>query len=147
MITVIGIGNRDRGDDAAGLVVTDRLRGHVSDEVTLLQLSGDPMAAIGPLQSAESVVIVDAMGASGHPGKVQRIVATDGLAMAVYRGRSTHGLGAGDVISLALALGSIPEHTVVYGIEGQDFQLGHGLTAPVENALAGVVASILEEVR
>jgi hydrogenase maturation protease len=143
---VIGIGNRDRGDDAAGLVVTDRLRDLVSAEVKLLQLSGDPLSALGPLQSADSLVIVDAVGPSGHPGNVQRIVAGDTVRMAVYRGRSTHGLGAAEVISLAQALGSIPRDAVVYGIEGQDFQLGHGLTTPVENAIPGVVASILEEV-
>jgi hydrogenase maturation protease len=147
VIAVIGIGNRDRGDDAAGLVVTDRLKDLVSAEVKLLQLSGDPLSAIGPLQSADTVVIVDAVGPSGHPGTVQRIVAGDEPGMAVYRGRSTHGLGAADVIGLAQALGSIPMRTVVYGIEGQDFQLGHGLTPAVEDVLPGVVARILEEVR
>jgi hydrogenase maturation protease len=147
VIKVIGIGNRDRGDDAAGLVVTDRLLNAVPDGVSVLQVSGDPIAALENIGSADGVVIVDAMAAAGSPGTVRRFLGTDGSELESYRGRSSHGLGVGDVIRLAAALGSLPERTVVYGIEGQDFQPGHGLTRPVTEAIPSVVARILEEVR
>ena len=145
MITVIGFGNRDRGDDAAGLVVTDWLRTELPADVGLLQLSGDPMAALATFDSGDGVVIVDAMAAAGAPGTVTRFTGADDFA--AYRGRSTHGLGVGDVVRLAVALGSLPERSVVYGIEGQDFQPGHELTPYVKEAVPAVVARILEEVR
>jgi len=34
----------------------------------------------------------------------------------------------------------------VYGIEGRDFSAGDGLSAEVEQAVAGVVAQVIEEV-
>jgi hydrogenase maturation protease len=147
MTTVIGIGNRDRGDDAAGLLVTDRLRSEAPPGVSVVQLQGDPMGMLDNLQAADRVVIVDAVGPAGHPGRVHRLVATERSAIAAYRGRSTHGLGASDVLQLAVALGSLPEQTVVYGIEGEDFELGHRPTPVVCDAVARVVARIREEVR
>ncbi len=145
MTTVIGIGNRDRGDDAAGLLVTDRLRTEAPPDVSVVQLQGDPMQMLEELLAADRAVIVDAVGPAGHPGRVHRFDATGRPGLAGYRGRSTHGLGPSDVVQLALALGSLSKQTVVYGIEGQDFELGHPPTAQVGDAVAGVVARILEE--
>jgi len=146
MTLVIGIGNRDRGDDAAGLMVTDRLRGAVSQRVSVMQFDGDSTRALVEMAAVEHVVIVDAMPSTGHPGRMHRLDVTQDGDVAAYRGSSTHGLGAGDVIQLARALGTLPRKTVVYGIEGKDFELGHGLTRCVDEAIPIVVARILEEV-
>ena len=38
---VVGIGHPDRGDDAVGRIVADRLRGLVPDDVTVLDEDGE----------------------------------------------------------------------------------------------------------
>jgi hydrogenase maturation protease len=147
MTTVIGIGNRDRGDDAAGLLVTDELLAIASPRLTVVQVQGDPLRALDGLQADGQVVIVDAAGPSGRPGRVHRLAASDLDALVAYQGRSTHGLGTSEVVRLGLATGKLPRQTIVYGIEGEDFELGHGVSPFVRAAIPTAVAGILEEVR
>jgi hydrogenase maturation protease len=145
--TVIGIGNRERGDDAAGLLVTDALRAVAPPRVRVLQLEGDPTTALDEMRATDLLLIVDATGPAGHPGRVHRLRGGDWPGTEAVSRRSTHGLGCLELIRLAAALGSLPERTVVYGIEGEDFAVGHPPSAPVVGAVPEVVAQILEEVR
>ena len=53
---VIGVGNRWRRDDAAGLEVIDALQGRVDDSVLLVESDGEPASdagcALGPAPTA-----------------------------------------------------------------------------------------------
>jgi hydrogenase maturation protease len=58
---------------------------------------------------------------------------------------STHAFGVGDAIELARALGRLPRHVVVYGVEGGDFAAGEGLTTQVQASVEKVAGSVLED--
>jgi hydrogenase maturation protease len=47
-------------------------------------------------------------------------------------------------VELARALGSLPEHVVVVGVEGACFDIGAPLTAEVAAALPEAVAAVVE---
>ncbi len=142
MIRIICCGNRDRGDDAAGFLVGERLRAMgIYAEV----YEGDPLAMIESWDLADDVIIVDAVVTGAAAGMVQcwdEPARTNWLAGS----SSTHGLGVGEAIRLAEILGRIPRRLRIYGIEGKQFQAGLGVSLEVEQAVQDVARQIAFEV-
>jgi hydrogenase maturation protease len=143
---VIGIGNAWGGDDAAGLVVAQRLRGTLPQEVEVLEREGEPSALIDSWQGADALWLVDAISSGAAPGTLHRVNASEEeLPAAVFRG-STHHLGLAEAVELARALGRLPGRTVVYGIEGASFDAGDELSPEVEAAVERIAAVVRKEV-
>jgi hydrogenase maturation protease len=145
-IRVIGVGNRFRGDDAAGLVVARRLRSELPGDVEVLEQEGEPAALIAAWEGARAVWLVDAVGSGAEPGSVHRLEAAERELPAGLFRASTHALGIADAVELARALDRLPERVVVYGIGGDDFGAGEGLSPRVEAAVDTVVDRVREEV-
>jgi hydrogenase maturation protease len=144
---VVGIGNVDRGDDAAGLAVVRRLRGRVGRHVSLLESAGDLTTLLDHWPRASTVVVVDAMSSGAAPGTVRRFDVRDApLPARGFRRVSSHRFGVSETIELARALDRLPERLVVYGIEGDSFDGDCMLTPAVEAAVQRVVATVLPEV-
>ena len=145
MTLVLGIGNPLRGDDAAGLVVTERLRSaRLREGVRVIEREGEPTDLIEELDAAGEVIVVDAVRSGAEPGTVHRVDAlTQPLPDALGR-TSSHAFGIADTIELARALGRLPRSLEVYGIEGREFRAGAALSPEVERAATGVASELLE---
>lgn len=142
---VIGIGNDYRRDDGVGLAVAARLQGRVPAGVDVIGCEQEPSRLIDAWQGASTAVVVDAAGAGVEPGRVHRFEAGESaIPTQVFRS-STHAFGVGEAIELARALGRLPKHVVVYGVEGAEFAAGEGLTAPVAAAVERVATAILAD--
>lgn len=150
-LTVIGVGNPYRHDDAAGLVVVDQLRQRFGDDhrVRLIDLDGEPVRMIQAWEGSPSVIIVDAVRSLQPAGTIHRLPAEQ-VSAAEATGVSLGGghlLGLGEAIDLARALGDLPNELTVYGIEGADFDLGEGVSEAVAEAcavVAGEIAGVLD---
>jgi hydrogenase maturation protease len=146
VLKVIGIGNAWRGDDAAGLAVAERLSGRLPDGVELLQREGEPTGLLDAWAGSDAIWLVDAVRSGAPPGRVYRLDAGDSaLPAELFRG-STHHLGVPDAVELARALGQLPRTLVVFGIEGESFAAGHGLSPAVASAVERVAEHVREEV-
>lgn len=142
---VIGVGNAYRGDDGAGLAVVERLRGRVPEGVDVVACEEEPTRLMDAWEGAESVVVVDAVASGREPGSLHRFDAgTEPVLARAFRS-STHAFGVGEAIELARALGTLPAHVLVYGIEGAAFAAREGLSAPVEAAVGLLADAVLEE--
>jgi len=121
IVRIIGFGNLDRGDDAAGLLVARRLHelGVESEECS------DPLSLIESWAGADEVIIVDAAVTGAHPGTIL-VQDVDHDTLSFFEGRetSTHGLGLMQAIELARSLNRLPQRIRIYGIEGQLFEIG-----------------------
>jgi hydrogenase maturation protease len=73
---------------------------------------------------------------------VHRFDATDRPLPVELGSASTHALGLAAAIELARELGRLPRRLVVYGIEGERFELGEGLTPAVGDAVERLVAEL-----
>ena len=133
-VLIIGVGNPDRGDDAAGIIVAQRLRQRLPSDVPILQITGDLTSLLEAWQTAETVILIDAAHSGATPGAIHRFDANKSSLPANFFRCSTHALGIPEAIELARALGNIPPQLIVYGIEAKDFDTGTGLSAPVEQA-------------
>ena len=139
---VLGVGNAMRGDDRAGLLVLERLRGRVPEAVLLVECEQEPTRLLDAWRGAGEAFVVDAC-ASGQPaGTVHLFDATEEQLPARTFRSSTHAFGVGDAVELARVLAQLPGRVSVYGIEGGDFAAGAPVTPAVEEAAAQVADAI-----
>lgn len=145
MALVCGIGRRERGDDAAGPVVADRLALRAPAAVEVRVVEDDILGLVDAWVGRERVILVDAMLSGAEPGTVERFDAKAQALPTVLRAVSSHAFDVGAAVELARVLGRLPDALVVYGIEGAVFEGGHALSAKVEGALDDVVERVLAE--
>jgi hydrogenase maturation protease len=141
MMRILCCGNRDRGDDAAGILVAEHLHQHgINAEV----LEGDPLAMIESWEATDDVILVDATvgGAPSGSVRVWEIPADSRFSGGGY---STHGFGVAEAIYLAEIMGRLPRRLRVYGIEGKEFRPGAEVSETVRSACDNVAEKILLE--
>ncbi|MGE5691842.1 MAG: hydrogenase maturation protease [Pseudomonadota bacterium] len=143
---MIGVGNRMRGDDAAGLAVVDALRERGLRGADVVETEAEPTRLLDAWDGYDRAVVVDAVSSGADPGTVHRVDAAAGpLPHSLVRA-STHHFSLGDTIELGRALGRLPASLVVYGVEGKAFEAGGPLSPEVERGVREAVARIEEEV-
>ena len=140
---VIGVGNRMRGDDAAGLVVIDRLVGRLSADVRLVESTGDVTHLLEAWRDASRAIVIDAVVSGDQAGTVHRLDARSGIPSS-WRSPSSHLLGLVEALELGSILGAVPADTVVFGIEAAEIDTGSEMTGPVEAATLRVADEVLE---
>ena len=140
---IIGIGNTDRGDDAAGILVARRL---IEKGIGAMEHQGDPMNLIEIWRTAEYAVLADAVRTGAAPGALHnRDARAGGLRGNAFRS-STHSFGLADAIELARTLDRLPKRLTIYGIEAAQFGAGVPPSTPVlagvEKAVAKIASSL-----
>jgi len=140
-LLVIGVGNRDRGDDAVGPVVCDLVAAAGLPGVDTLVFEGTVLDLPMHWGPADRVVIVDAAAPAGRPGRVTQVDATAQHLVAPNTA-STHAVDVGAAVELARALGRMPAELSIVGIEGTSFGFGDELDPAVLRAARRIVARI-----
>jgi len=133
---VIGLGNPNRGDDAAGLEVTSRLR-----HVEVRRSVTGSFELIDEWHGFDEVVIVDATISGVAAGSIQRF---DAIANPLPGDTfvSTHVIGIAETVEMARQLGRLPKHLEVYGIEAGTLSEGISLSPLVAEAVDQVVEEL-----
>jgi len=140
---ILGCGNRQRGDDAAGLLVAEGLRAlGIAAEVC----SGEAADLIEAWSKSDDVIVIDAV-VSGAPAGAVHVWDGQNLPTFAMSAESTHGLGIAQAIKLARALNRLPSRLRVYGIEGKSFDMGSSVSPEVERAVEEVAKRIAREAR
>lgn len=142
---ILGIGNLYRKDDGVGPLLAQRLKGHVSSDVTIVEKSGEGADLMESWKNAQRVILIDAVASGSPPGTVHRFEAHTQTLPQDFFHYSTHAFSVAEAIELARALGELPPSLVVYGIEGKDFESGEGLSTEVEKAAKEVEEKVLRE--
>ena len=111
---VIGIGNPDCGDDAAGRLVGRLLRGRLPHSIRIEETDGEATSLLARLEGKDWAYLIDACASGAAPGTLHRFDASRAPLPAARFGFSTHGMGLPDAIELARALGTLPPRCIVY---------------------------------
>ena len=132
-----------RSDDAAGVLVGERLR---KMGIEAQFSSGEAADLLDAWEDADDVVIVDAVVTGAPVGTLQ---VWDGAQpnFAGMTTASTHSFGAAEAIRLARSLHRLPARLTIYGIEGQRFDIGGEVSPEVERAVDAVAQRILADYR
>lgn len=134
---VIGVGNRDRSDDAIGPAVVDEIRRREAPVTTIVS-DGDLLDLMLEWRAEDDVVVVDCVRTGGSIGSV---VLLDPRDLDRATSSSTHGLGVGFAVELAELLGRLPARLRVLGVVGRCFDPG-----PMSPELRGQVGEVTDEV-
>jgi len=144
---VVGMGNEWRGDDGVGLLVARRLRAKALAGVTVRELGDDPTRLLEAWAGADLVYLVDALWSGSEPGTTQRWEVSMGLMGERIFPLSTHGATVADAVELARALKRLPRRLVIFGIEGQCFHMGCGVSLEVRRGADQIADKIECELR
>jgi hydrogenase maturation protease len=142
---VIGVGNRWRGDDGAGLEVARRLEAAAPPGTRVLRHEGDGARLLELWEGARDVVLVDAARSGVAAGTLHRFDACGAPLPAALLRSSTHAFGVAEAIELARALGRLPLRLEVDAIEGVNFAAGEPLSPEVAEAVAALARSLARE--
>lgn len=144
-VQVIGIGNIDRGDDAAGRLVARRLKA-LNPMLNVIELDGEASTLVDRLGRLDAAYLVDACCSGRLPGSVSRFDIGQAALPAEMLGWSTHVMGVAQAVELARALGCLPAQCIMLAIEGQNFLPGAPVSAPVKAAADRLAATLAAEV-
>lgn len=132
-VVVLALGDREAGDDAAGVLVAERLRATgypwVVDCGSYPQHYGSVLARLDP----DAVVVVDAMEAGLEPGEIKVMTSSD-----VTTWGSTHGLPLSAFMDYLEALTHAPVRVVGIQVSG----LGRGV--PVHPQVVNAAAQVAD---
>ncbi|NBO65081.1 MAG: hydrogenase maturation protease [Acidobacteria bacterium] len=142
---VIGIGNRDRGDDAVGIIVAGRLREIEALPARVLELAGEGATLIDAWQGYDRAILVDAIRPGAKPGMEGAIHWFDGHETVLPSGLfhySTHAFSVAEAVEMARVLGLLPPVLLVCGVVGKSFAPGLSLSPMVEQAARTLTADL-----
>lgn len=146
-IRVIGIGNRDRGDDGLGPLVVEALDSRLQENVCAVEHSGEVGGLVDLMSGAEAVYMVDAAVMGLEPGSLRVFDASISPLPVLGGAFSSHALGLSEAIELARALNVLPPVCRVFAVEAASFEAGEGLSTPVANTLPRVIQAVIDSIR
>ena len=139
---VIGVGSPLMGDDGLGLVALERLRDRYDFHADVDLLDGGTwgMNLLPFIESAERVLILDAVRTGGEPGEVVTLE-RDKIPRFFATKISPHQIDLKEVLALAELRGSLPANTVVLGLEPAVIEMGMALSPAVEAGVDALCAA------
>lgn len=140
---IIGCGNLHRGDDAAGIVVAERLRELAIEAAVCV---GGFAQLMDMWHGADDVIVIDAVVTGDPAGTVHVWDARHPIPFA-KSSESSYGMGIAEAVELARALNRLPSRLQIYGIEGRNFELGTPPLPEVKEAAEKVARRIAAEQR
>ncbi|MFH1157730.1 MAG: hydrogenase maturation protease [Pseudomonadota bacterium] len=140
-LLVIGIGNRDRGDDAVGCIIAERLK--VRFET--MEHDGEPASLMEAWDGRGSVILVDAVSSGEKPGTLFYFDLQKQKLPEVFGHSSTHAFGVAEAVELARVLGRLPPHVLFFGVEGKNFSVGEDMSEEVSAVLEDIQRRIIKE--
>ena len=153
IITVIGIGQRLRGDDEAGLEAValwqnkyPAAAGSASIRVELAESPGIGLLAL--MENAQAAILVDAVMSGAQPGTLVCLRHTD-LAAYLDGTGSAHGWGVSETLALGAKISpqTLPQTILIIGIEAGQVNLGQAFSPQVSAALEKAADLIQETVQ
>lgn len=159
---LVGVGSM-LGDDQAGWIVAERVaeRLQQSPDATgeqtgiLVRLATVPLDVLDWVHGVHNLHLVDACRSECPSGTIHRLDWPDQTgqltgaaegALLQLGGHTTHDYGLADVLLLAETTGRLPPNVTIWAIDGENFQLEHGLNDAVEDVLNEVVDRIIREI-
>jgi hydrogenase maturation protease len=145
-VLVLGVGNTIMGDDGIGVWAVQALADayDIPANVRIVDGGVAGLRLLDEIGEATFLLIVDAAKWGGAPGSIYRL---ERKAFPTRQGPffSAHEIGVAELLSVLDFTGKLPQ-TRVIGVEPLDTEtIGLELTEPLQAALPGVVAAIVEE--
>jgi hydrogenase maturation protease len=145
---VLGVGSPLMGDDGLGVDVVERLRTGWEGDSGLALLDGGTwgMRVLPFIETAQRLLIVDAIKNGGAPGDVVRLDG-DEIPRHLRQKLSPHQIELGEVLAVAELRGNFPSEAIAMGIEPARIELMDGLSPTVEQSVPTLIEAIEAQLR
>ncbi len=145
-VLVLGLGNVVCSDDGVGVVAVHRLlrEYELPEGVTAVDGGTLGLSLLPLVDSADIVIIIDAIRADGAPGTPVRLEG-DEVPPAVYERLSPHQIGVSDLLAGASLLNRYPARVILIGVVPETVELGLERTPEVEAQVPDLVRRVVEE--
>jgi hydrogenase maturation protease len=140
---VIGLGSPLMRDDGLGLLALEMLRRDRGFDPPPLLVDGGTwgMNLLPVIESAERLLLVDAIRAGASPGEVV-VIEREALPRGLGIKLSPHQIDLQEVLALAELRGGLPREAVAIGLEPERVELGVGVSPAVERGLGALLEGI-----
>ena len=145
-LLILGLGNVLLEDDGVGAAAVSQIldRFEVPEGVCVLDGGTLGLSLLPYVQSADAVILVDAVRADAAAGTLVRLDGEE-VAPAVATRLSPHQVGVADLLDGARWLDQYPRRVVLWGIVPASMELAVGVSPRVHAALADLVDRVVEE--
>lgn len=149
MLTIIGCGNPNRGDNGVGVVIAQRLQTYLIEpplpDVQVFDCGTAGIEVMFRAKGSDRLIIIDASSTGSSPGAVFEVPGAELEALPnpsynLHDFRWDHALAAGRKI-----FSQFPEDVTVYLIEAENLGLSLDLSPSVEQSSQIVFSKILEQ--
>jgi hydrogenase maturation protease len=145
---IIGLGNPLRGDDGVGVRVAQALAAQaLPSSVEVMDGGTQGLGIVSLLEGRQRVIVVDAADVGRAPGQFVRFTLAETRLLGEDQHLSIHAAGLRDALLLAQALKVLPDDVVIFGVQPANLEWDNSLSPEVEDALPGLLASILAELK
>ncbi|MCX5859459.1 MAG: hydrogenase maturation protease [Proteobacteria bacterium] len=142
---IIGVGNTIFQDEGVGMhAVHDLQKEKLPPGVELIEAETSILDYLPQIQSAEKIVIIDALRTGAPPGTIYRLTPEK---LPVDAALSLHAMGPLQVIQLARQAGDFHAEVIIIGIEPKEMEMGMELTPEVKARLPKIVETVLNELK
>jgi hydrogenase maturation protease len=145
MIAVLGMGNLVHADDGVGIHAIHCLQRdpRVMPDVVLLDGGTQGLSLAAHIAGFQKLLVIDAVDAGQPPGTLVRY---EGNALDGLPGKpSVHQLGFADLMIAMKLLDEQPPELVVLGVQPLSTEWSAELTAPVRDALPGLMDAVIAQ--
>ena len=145
---VVGLGNRNLGDEGIGPFITDKLQQYpMPEHVHVIDLGCDLLSLISCPHKSQKLIIIDAVRAGGKAGEIYRFN-YDQLKTTNAKMSSAHQIPALGALRLLTEI--CPDLTdceiIIIGIEPKTIELSNEFSERIRESIAGVVNLVLSEI-
>ena len=145
---ILGVGNRDRGDDGIGPILAETLSKDEDLKKLNIEITphfGEGTSLMEMWQDTELTVIIDAMKSGAPAGTVQRFDANKDKLGGGQFYYSSHLFSLAEAVEMARLLKRLPPNLIIYGIEGATYTFGSPLSPEVAAVFSDVSNKVKQE--
>jgi hydrogenase maturation protease len=145
-ISILGLGNLMRTDDAAGMLATGAIRdtGRLPGEIQVIEGGTLGLDLLDKLYGTTHLLAIDAVDLGRIPGTLIRFDREDLAKLPIAK--SVHLLGFSDLMDVLRLMDASPMEVVLLGVQPESTGWGTALTPAVERAQKELVDAALKQV-
>jgi len=144
-----GIGNVLLGDDGVGPYVLRILESqyYFGDDIELVDLGTPSLDLTHQIVGLRTLILVDSVASDDPPGTVLLYAKEDILRIVPTERLDPHSPALSECLMTAEMLGASPEHVLLVGVVGTQYEPGQGLSTAVRESVAKAIAEIVQELQ
>lgn len=142
---ILGIGNKFRSDDGAGVAAAEKIRKFGVEKFDVKIIDGEGTNIMETWKGYENVIIIDAVQKKGRAGKIYEINANTDELESDFFNYSSHAFGLAEAVNVSRVMNKLPKLLIVYGIEGQHFNFDTKLSGKIEKSVNKIAVMIKEK--